>query len=420
MNVLWITNVILPEAQALLSGNGTLNASGGWMLGAAENLVSQPGIHLTIATVSRRVRKLCRLEGEKITYYILPSGLKGNHRINHSLEPYWKQVKDKVKPDVIHLHGTEFTHGLAYLEACGAEHVCVSIQGLVSAYNYYYYGLTQKEIRSSFTLRSLLRGGIISGYKDFRYRAKTEIEILSRVNHIIGRTQWDRQRTWAINPDATYHYGGETLRKDFYSGKIWVYNECKPHSIFLSQAGYPIKGLHMLLKAMPLILRHYPDATVRVAGTDIIRRNNFIDCMSLSNYGNLIRRYLKKYNLCGVVSFTGPLSGDGMRNEYLHCNVFVCPSSIENSPNSIGEAQLLGVPVVASYVGGVMDMMQGNEDNMYRFEEVEMMAYKICHIFEQRDTVNTSLMRELALKRHDPKRNVENLIKIYHAVSKAL
>ena len=39
---------------------------------------------------------------------------------------------------------------------------------------------------------------------------------------------------------------------------------------FLSQSHYPLKGLHMVAEALPLVLRHYPDARVHVAGPDIL------------------------------------------------------------------------------------------------------------------------------------------------------
>lgn len=418
MRVLWITNIVLPEALELLLGRGALKSSGGWLIGAAEMLCKQPEISLTIATISSKVNQLTRLESKAVTYYLLPYG-RGNEKINYDYEPMWKRVHDEVKPDVIHLHGTEFSHGLAYLEACGAKNVCVSIQGLVSAYsNFYYYGLTKSEIRRAITPLSLLQGGILRGYRGFLRRGEIEKEIIRRVHHIIGRTTWDRALTWAINPNAKYHHGGETLRQDFYSGATWRYDNCTPHSIFLSQANYPIKGLHMVLKAMPLVLRQYPDATVRVAGGNIARTKGGKELLKLSNYGMIIRKLIKKYNLQDCVTFTGALDGDGMRKEYLQSNVFVCPSSIENSPNSIGEAQLLGVPVIASYVGGVMDMMKGDEEHLYRFEEVEMLAYKICELFGKEGAIDTEPMRQAALRRHNPETNVKELIYIYQEIIK--
>ncbi len=416
MNILWITNILFPEVQGFLTGKDKLKASGGWMLAAAEALMQQNDNKLTVASLSSSVNKLTRFEGERIVYYVLPYG-KGNHRRNHEYEPLWKEVNTAVKPDVVHLHGTEYTHGLAYIEACGTDNVCVSIQGLVSAYySYYYDGISLLEILKAMTPASIFRGGILRGYKDFKHRGECEKEILRRVHHVIGRTSWDRDRIWAINPDAEYHYGGEILRKEFYSNPIWKYDNCIPHSIFLSQAGMPLKGLHQVLKAMPLVKRYYPDANIRIAGRDISRSNGWKDFVKISDYGNIIRKMMKKYHLRDSIVFTGRLDSEGMRNEYLKCNVFICPSSIENSPNSLGEAQILGVPVLASYVGGIPDMMRGDEDHLYRFEEVEMLAHKIVQLFDLKDNIDTERERQYALKRHNPEGVVKELMNIYRSV----
>lgn len=416
MKILWITNIVLPEAQGLLLGKGTLKSTGGWLIGASEMLSNNESTKLTIATISKHVEKLTRLEGEKISYYLLPLG-KGNVKKNNEYIPYWKKIREEVKPDVIHLHGTELSHGLAYIEACGNKHVCVSIQGLVSACaNYYCHGLSRKEIFKSITPASVRFGGIIEDSEKYAIRGRNEIEIIGRVQDIIGRTSWDKARVWAINPSAKYHYGGETLRSMFYNDEKWQYNQCVPHSIFVSQASYPIKGLHMLLHALPLVKRVFPDVTVRVAGNDITCCDTFKKKILLGNYGNLIRKIIHNKGLDGNVSFTGPLDGDAMVREYLKANVFVCPSTVENSPNSLAEAQILGVPVIASYVGGVPDMMRGDEMHLYRFEEIEMLAYMLVRLFEQKDSIDTEEMRQKALERHDPQKNLKQLLQIYQSV----
>jgi glycosyltransferase involved in cell wall biosynthesis len=176
----------------------------------------------------------------------------------------------------------------------------------------------------------------------------------------------------------------------------------------------------MMLNAMPLVLRHYPDATIRVAGPDIARNNgSWKELIKLSDYGYIIRKLIRKLNLQNHIVFTGSLDGSEMRQEYLHCNVFVCPSSIENSPNSLGEAQLLGVPVVASYVGGISDMMRGDEEHLYRFEEIEMLAEKVCNIFSRGEIQpQVETMRQEALRRHNPEKNTQELLDIYREVAK--
>lgn len=414
MKILWITNILFPEATAVLTGNKELRSSGGWMLGAAKGLIEQGDVDLYVATVSSSVKTLTKLKGANITYFLIPLG-KGNLRINKEYNTYWQKINSEVNPDVVHIHGTEYSHGYAYMQTCGSDNVVVSIQGLKSAIcDYYHYGITKSEIYKTITLRDLLRGSIFHNRLSFKRSARYEIEMLKLTKHIIGRTSWDKERTWAINPNAKYHFCNETLREEFYDGSVWDYNWCNKHSIFLSQASYPIKGLHQVLRAMPIILRHYPDAVIRVAGSDITRTERIRDYMHYTGYGKFINKLINKLNLRGKVIFTGNLNAAEMKSEYLSANVFICPSSIENSPNSLGEAQILGVPCIASYAGGIPDMMIGCEQNLYRFEEVAMLAYKVCEVFEREDKQHN--MISTARKRHNQKANSERLLTIYNEI----
>ena len=414
MKVLWITNILFPEAEYLLAGAGELKASGGWMLGAANALQKNKEINLIVASVSSKVSTLTKLQGENILFYVLPLG-KGNMQINRVYENYWLQIYKEVHPDVVHIHGTEYSHGHAYMKACSCHNVVISIQGLTSAYSsYYYYGLTKLDIYKNLTFRDIIKGTVIKGQKLFIQRGEYEKDMIRMTQHVIGRTSWDKALTWAINPKAIYHFCNETLRPDFYDGSVWNYHRCTKHSIFLSQAGYPIKGLHQVLKAMPLILRHYPDAIIRVAGGDITKSSSLSDKMRLSGYGLYIKRLIKQCGLEDKVTFIGGLNASEMKQEYLNSNVFVCPSSIENSPNSLGEAQILGVPCVASYVGGVADMMKGNEENLYRFEEIAMLAEKVCRVFANKE--HQVDMKHEAMMRHDSEKNSMRLFSIYKEI----
>lgn len=414
MKILWITNTLFPEVVKELTGKGELRGSGGWMLASANALTEHNDVALYVATVFPLVKELKVFKGEHITYYILPYG-KGNIKYNREYESYWIQIKKQVQPDVIHIHGTEYSHGLAYVRACGNERVVVSIQGLKSGIApFYCAGLSIKEIYCNLTFHDIFKGSIYSKQRLFYKSGKLEREVLRSVNHVIGRTSWDKAHVWNINPKAKYHVCNETLRSEFYDGSKWSYDKCEPYSIFLSQGGYPLKGFHQVLKAMPLVLKHYPNTTIRIAGTDITRNKGWYGLLHYTGYGRIIKNLIMKNNLTDKVIFLGPLNGEQMKEEYLRCNVFVCPSSIENSPNSLGEAQILGVPCIASYVGGIPDMMQGNEENLYRFEETDMLAQKICDVFA--DGCNQIDMRAIAEKRHDKHVNLTNLLEIYKLI----
>ena len=411
MRILWITNVVFPSIAEKM--NLPKVVVGGWMYSSARRLVeTNKNLKLAVATVYYG-SELVVQELEGILYFLLPLNTRNITKYNKTLEKHWKNVSKIFAPQLVHIHGTEYYYGLAFLRACPNIPAVASIQGIVSLIaRYYMAGLTMWDVLKSMTLRDILLGTLWSRQRTFEQRGIYEMKTIRHLKHIIGRTSWDRAHTLAINPDISYHFCNETLRDAFYE-KTWSYDNCEKHSIFISQAGYPIKGLHQLLKAMPFILRQFSDAKIYVAGIDITRsKDGFMGKLLRTGYACYIRRLIKKYNLEHSVVFTGSLDEDQMCQQYLRSNVFVCPSAIENSPNSLGEAQLLGVPCVVSYVGGTMDMMVGDENNLYRFEEVEMLAMKICSVFSECREANFA-MQEKARARHDRDVNSARLYHIY-------
>lgn len=69
----------------------------------------------------------------------------------------------------------------------------------------------------------------------------------------------------------------------------------------------------------------------------------------------------------------GKLTAGQMRDRYLASSLYVCCSALENSPNSLGEAMLLGMPCVSADVGGIPSMFTDGVDGiLYRgFSERE-------------------------------------------------
>lgn len=416
MRILWITNIMLPPLCERLGVAPPV--VGGWMYSSAKRLLNaESSINLAVATTYAG-NQLQRYEISGVIYYLLPLCGKDVRLYHRHLERLWKNVSKDFLPDLVHLHGTEFPAGLSFLKACPEVKALVSVQGIVSVIDRYYLGgMCFGDILRNITFRDVVRwNNLWQSQHDFTIRGRYERKTIGMVGHIIGRTLWDKVHAYAINPSAKYHYCNEILRDEFYKHQ-WRYEDCERHSIFLSQAYYPIKGLHKVLEALPLVLREYPDTMVYVAGEDIRKLGSFKSRISRSGYGRFILHLIQKLRLEEHVVFTGALDEKEMCQRYLKSNLFVCPSAIENSPNSLGEAQLLGMPCLASYVGGVPDMIPtDNCGVMYRFEEVEMMAYHICKWFESSKSFDNSEMRRIAKERHDQIANSKQLIGIYRDI----
>lgn len=418
MKVLWITNVLLPEAEVLLPGHKKTAGSGGWLSSSANAI--KDSVQLFVATPTNRVDKLTRVEAGGVVYFAFPIG-QGNVSYNQSYESVWLEINKQVKPDLVHLHGTEFTHGLAYLNACGAHNTVVSIQGVMSEIaKHRNDGVSNSMILKNMSLYDLKNGTLFSLKRRAEKRSVFEKEILKKVKYVVGRTTFDHAYALSINSDIRYFHCEETLRDVFYED-VWSYETCVPHSIFVSSASYPLKGLHMLLQAMPIILKFYPDTKVVIAGRAIKMVNGLGALIKMPGYDRIINKLIKDYNLSGHITFIGPQDASGIKYNLLKTNLFLSPSSCENSSNSICEAQLLGVPCLASYVGGTPDLIPNdNCGEMYNYYDINTLAYKICSVFSRGDSFDNKEMRNMAAQRNNRSSNAKNTLEIYQTIAKEI
>lgn len=411
MKVLWLVNVVFPEVCHFFGLPATV--IGGWLSSYRKAIKRLcPDIKLyVISPYHGNCSSKVEYEGDE--FYVFPEQMKGSE-----LEHYFSLLYREIAPDIVHLHGTEWPHFMSFVNACGNERTLVSIQGLASVCSCYYFaGVRTSAWLKNITLKDILKfDSIYQRFEKFKRRGESELELLKSVKFIAGRTSWDKANTLAINHELTYFHLDEALRASFYENR-WTIGTCKRHSIFLSQVYMPLKGLHVFLEALHYVLRKFPDTEVFLCGEDYSLKPWY----RRDGYWNIIRNIIDRYNLRGHLHFLGSLDEMQMVEQFLSANVFVCPSSIENSSNSVCEAQLLGTPVVASYVGGMMDLVEdGKTGLLYRFEESPMLAGKICDIFEN-DRLAVSLSDNsvvVARRRHDRDAIARRMLEIYGEVMK--
>lgn len=378
MRILWLTNILLPDICNEL--NHPIPVTGGWM-GALLNAlkVHYSEMQFGVATLYGAKKEFKKIQSNNVTYYCIPHA-PFSHKYNPQLENIWEFINNDFKPDLTHIHGTEYPAGLAYIKVSPNIKIVTSIQGLISVIcdtRFQFGGIDSKTRKKNRTIYDILKF-IFKPIPSTLYKKRQEETYIKSVSNIIGRTEWDLAHTWAINPNIKYYSCNEILRSKFYTASKWNYNSCERFSIFLSQGYYPIKGLHMVLKALPYVLKKYPQTKLYISGINILENG-----IKRNWYAKYIRKLISRNNLTNHISFLGKLDEDEMIKKYQKAHVFICPSSIENSPNSLGEAQLIGTPTIGSYVGGIPNMIQHHQTGLlYRFEEYEMLAKYICDIFE--------------------------------------
>lgn len=409
MKLLWLCNIMPGVVKEEVAGTA---GSGLWMDHVLSDLRKMENVFIRIlcpysSTMQGTLDLTCSYATfqTKRPYEYLPD-----------LEQKFRKELESFRPDVVHIWGTEFAHSFAMVNAAEQEellnHTVVSIQGLCGFIAKHYLEGIPVGVQNQFTFRDIIRqDNLVQQQKKFVYRGELEQQTLKKVGHVIGRTFWDKACSMLINPMCQYHVCRETLRTTFYEQK-WEYEKCCKHRIFASSCVYPVKGFHYLLEAMAEVLKRYPDTTIAVPGKDPFQQNP----IRVSSYQKYLMTLMKRHGLENKVHFLGSLSAEEMKKAYLEANVFALPSTIENSPNSLGEAMLLGVPCVAADVGGVTTMMTHEKEGfVYQSTAPYMLAHYICKVFameEQAQDMGQAAKMHASVT-HDPQKNLQDLLDIY-------
>ena len=410
MKILWFTNVPLPavKEKAGIKNGG----SGHWMTRLAEELNKFDGIQLAVVTSCAGVEDLSFTQ-DKIVYYLLGQPKRFSILRYRPVDIQKAAIcLQEFKPDVVHIHGTERYYGM--LKMLGHIQVpeIISLQGILGPYSTYtnWFGaLSPIQILSSTRVYELLLGSsLIWRYRNIRKAAIREREMCKYTDAFLGRTDWDSSWAHVLNPKAKYFHVGEILRKEFLEAQ-WDISKVKRHSLLFTNAGHPRRGTDVLLEAVKILKRDIPDIELRLAGHISPR----------SGYGRFLHKLIKKSGLADCVKLLGYLNASEMTKELAATHVFAIASFIENSPNSLAEAMMVGVPCVASYVGGIPSMIENRQTGLlFPAGDANWLAESIRSVFAD-DLLASRLgaaARQVARQRHRPDLVVSQLIEAYRQV----
>ena len=404
----------------------------GWLSGLADKLIANKNQNnVTLGICFPSSDSLSMVKGDNslfvknnakgVDYYIFKEDTVHPENYDAGMEESFKAIIEDFQPDIIHIFGTEYPHTLACVKAFNnPDKVLIGIQGLCSAIAKVYMADLPQTVQKKKTFRDILKkDGLLEQQAKFVKRGEYEKQALALAKHVTGRTDFDKEMTSKLAPKAKYHFMNETLRNEFYNDE-WDIDKIERNSLFLSQGNYPIKGLHYVLDVLPDIVKVHEDTVLYVAGDVITANSSLKDKIKISGYGKYLLRQIKKNKLEKHVKFIGRLHSDKMCARFLKTHVFLCPSAIENSPNSVGEAMLLGVPVVAANVGGIHNLLEDQKDGiMYPKGNKKQLKDAILRILENDKLAMymSSNAREHALKTHNPETNYQRLLEIYNEIN---
>lgn len=397
MRVLWFVSDPLPALTAQpMQGAG-------WLDSLSQALKENcPEIEVGIASPSSMNYKKVALDG--ITYFNIPDFAPPGRlqRIrNRWLHPTNDAqivstslgVVEDFKPDLIHIHGTEAGWGL--IGPLVRPPVLISIQGILTVIQRYFLkGLRWQEFVNFKYGAEFLKGrGLWHEYALMKKKALREKKIIESNHYFVGRTDWDQAVLSMMNPAAAYIHGGEILNRIFYQQK-WLAEEADSNLIFCCSGGQPYKGLQGLLEALALLKKDHPALKLRIAGS-----------YPGSQFEAIVKNRIRRLGLEQDVFLLGRIPPAQMAVELKTCGVYAHPSYIDNSPNNLCEAMLMGVPCAASYTGGIPSLVKDGFDGLlFNADDPYDMAAKIKRLMADRPlrfqlSANATAR---AAARHDP------------------
>ncbi len=413
MRILWIVNMVLPDVAREL--NLKTSASGGWLVDYANKLAADSDVELatmTYANVPQDIDQMaCGMRN-----FIFAGGGKRLLFDHPQTAKDCQKVLDAFQPDVIHIHGTEYAIGAAMVRLKPNVPILLTIQGILTRISEEYYGgLPFGERRKIKTLKSVLKCKTPFFAKMLMTKnAKRERFVLNNVKHVTGRTEWDRSVMLSINDRLTYHRFNYNLRGEFYDAPKWELEKVEKHTVYTGSATYTLKGLHVLLRAIAIVKKTYPDVRLLVpANQSDYRRANAYERYTL----RLIRELGIEENVC----FVGRKKAAEVAEILAHSQVCVVPSAMEGASATMCEAMMVGTPGICAYRGGMTDLLRdGDSGFYYDFKEYPVLASRIERLFEDETLCQRFSERAMAdaEKRHDREKNYQQLREIYEELLK--
>jgi glycosyltransferase involved in cell wall biosynthesis len=402
--------LLLTTSQSLYKKSGNFYNGVSWMFTFEQYLTQINEVDIYVACWDKETKKI---ENNNRIYYLMK---RPNSLIQKSKKFFFCESQEDLEmdiiaktvkechPDIIHVFGSENNFGLITLHS--QIPTVIHIQGILNPYvnawfppNFNFFDLFLHD----YNLKRIYNRWWAYAYNI--YMAKRELTIHKFCKYYMGRSIWDERVTKILSPDSLYLHSGEILRTEFYNSNNWKPQNKSIIKIITTISSSLYKGYDLVLKTAQLLKNSLCfEFEWYVYG---IEQHKFIE-NKLKIKSNNVNIYLK-----------GIANAEMLCNEILDSDVYVHPSYIDNSPNSVCEAQILGIPIICTNVGGVSSLIDNNNNGiLIPANDPYSLAFEIIRV-----TADKSLSlklgengRKCALIRHNPQVIIEEIVENYKTI----
>lgn len=409
MRVLWFE--VTPPSRY----NEQVTTIGGWQDSLERIVRTIPNIELGVVfmssdgTCSNKV-----IDG--VSYFPIDGRLSYKEKI---FRKYWDVYVEKAlmsspqiiqlfKPDIIHVFGTEYPFG--QVQSITEIPVIIHIMGAIIPYNNAAlppnYSLYDRIRNCGLNPRKIF--SLLKNFSNIKNREEWEKKTWSLVSNYMGRTNWDKAVANILHPKCNYYHVEEALRPVFID-KHAQWKGCNNSKLVLLSIGCGTfwKGPDLMLKVAEILKGLNIDFEWNIAGQIDKEVKDVVEKKEKACFDELNIR---------ILGFVQPKQ---LSELLCTCSVYVHTAYIENSPNSICEAQIIGVPIISTNVGGISSLIQdGVHGLLVPANDPWQMAYAIIKLYENKDLMKEFSFNShnMAYKRHSPDNIREELLQAYKCV----
>lgn len=385
--------------------------TGGW-IASLERIMRQYHPDTSLGIAFEHGDTYFKKTSGNVTYYPMCNRMPraDKLRVKFDYEYGWNLKKAKMlsviedfKPDIIQCFGSEWPFGAIVSDV--SVPVVVHMQGYINAINMacqMVYSSYDRLKHQHFNPLQLYRNWRIDCHR--RYVEAFERHIMASVGYFIGRTHWDRSIVTHYSKGAQYYHCSEAIRKEIYDSPCrWTFERQTKMTLITVSKADEVKGNEIILRTAKLLKDEFHfDFTWKVAGSR--------DCF---------RQFEKKTGIRAAdvnVELLGFIDAETIARELSQAQVYIHPAIIDNSPNSLCEAQLIGCPVVSANVGGIPQLVEdGKTGVLYPYNEPHTLAFRIMELHNNRSVLEKLSENEIcaARARHDPETIATDLMAIY-------
>lgn len=267
-----------------------------------------------------------------------------------------------LHPDIVHVHGTGEISAIVYraLKDYGIK-VLLTIHGLLHVEK-------KNQLRKKLSLKHLYQ---------YYHQSRIEFEAIANAVTAIVDTEYvaiqlrDLFKQKKITKLPQMHIIPQGINAEY----LTLDNQCSAQTILSVGAISERKGHLYLIKAFEIICAKHPQAKLCIAGT-----------LADNRYYQLLQDYISKSPYEKQIELKVNLPQEEIFKLYQQSTLFALHSQEESQGIVFAEAMAVGLPVVATKVGGVPYVVKNNTTGLLsEYGDVTSFANNIITLLDDRD-----------------------------------